>query len=48
MEKTTEIKFRKEDNGKFRAIIRGGRNEQTFKTIKTYNRQKEKQVCYEN
>jgi predicted RNA-binding protein YlqC (UPF0109 family) len=48
MEKTYNIKFRKEDNGKFRVIIRGGRSEQTFKTVKTYNRQKEKQLIYDN
>lgn len=48
MEKTTEIKFRKDDNNKWRVIIRGGRSEQTFKTVKTYNRQKAKHITYDD
>jgi hypothetical protein len=49
MEKTTAITFRKNDNGKFLPIIRGGRSTIIIDNKKTnYNRQKEKQVNYEN
>jgi len=48
MEKTTDIKFRKDDNGKIRVIIRGGRSTICFKSIKEYNRKESKKVNYED
>ena len=48
MKKTNEIKFRKNDNNKWCVIIRGGRSEQTFKTVKIYNRQRSKQITYDD
>ena len=48
MEKTTDIKFRKDEQGKFRAIIRGGRSTICFKSIKEYNRKESKKVNYED
>jgi len=39
---TTEIKWRKNDNGNFMPIIRGGRGTRIIKSKKIYNRKQEK------
>ena len=48
MEKTTEIKYRKDEQGNFHAVVRGGRSTIRFKSIKDYNRQQFKKVNYED
>ena len=43
---TTDIKFRKNDDGKFMVVIRGGRGTKIIQSKKLYNRKKEQAINY--
>ena len=43
----TDITFRKNNDGKFMPIIRGGRATRIIKSKKMYNRKQEKAIHYE-
>jgi len=42
------ITFRRNDDGKWTAIVRGGRAEKVFKSKKSYNRKENKEIEYDN
>ena len=47
MKNDDNISFRKRDDGKFMAIIRGGRGERVFKSKVSYNRKHSKRVDFD-